>query len=175
MCWRRALARRAMPSAWIAEAMQAQGHARGVPVFKRTLTCADLVDRRGAGLRGFQLGSLAERAAMRRLILRSLKVRSLRAHLGCLAALQVLEGSASPPHGGGLLWQPGQAWLRVSVPEGAVGVPGQRCHKGHGGRQAADQVGRNVFVGEILAEARPATQVGWWLGVPIARELYIRS
>jgi hypothetical protein len=80
--------------------MQAQGHARGVPMVKRTRTCAVPEGRHGAGLRGFQLGCLAKQAAMRRLILRSHRVRSLRAHLGCLAALQVLEVPASPPHGG---------------------------------------------------------------------------
>jgi hypothetical protein len=58
--------------AWIAKALQAhRGTREGVPVFRRKWTCADQIDRHGAGLRGLQLNSKAERAAMRQLILRS--------------------------------------------------------------------------------------------------------
>lgn len=69
MCWR--LAREAQGDAFglDREAVQAQRHARGVPVFKRTRTCADLVGRQSAGLMGVQLGSLAEWAAMRQLFM----------------------------------------------------------------------------------------------------------
>ena len=50
------------------EAMQAQGHVRGVPIVKRSRTCAVLEGRQAAGLRGLQLGSLAKQADKRRLI-----------------------------------------------------------------------------------------------------------
>lgn len=67
--------------------------------------------------------------------------------------------------------QPGQAWLQVSVPEGTVDVPGQRCHEGHGGRQAAGRTSRNVFAGAILPAARTATQVaGQRCGTALRRQ-----
>lgn len=66
MCWRRARERTAMPSAWTAKRCRLRGGPReGVPVFKRTRTCADLVGQQSAGLMGVQFGRLAGRAAMR--------------------------------------------------------------------------------------------------------------
>ena len=50
MCGRLAREAQGDAFAWIAEAMQAQWHAQGRAVFERTRTCADLVDRHGAGL-----------------------------------------------------------------------------------------------------------------------------
>ncbi len=129
----------------------------------------------GAGLVGFQLGRLAKQAAMQRLILRSHRVRSLRAHLGCLAALQVREIPASPPRVGVFSGSqdgpgcgcrcpraPSMYWVNVAT-------RGPRWSAGSGSSRPQCLCGRD------FAEARPATQVGRQLGVPIARALYVLS
>lgn len=93
-----------MPSAWTAKRCRLRGTRRGVPVFERTRTCADLVDRHGAGLgvSARQLGRVGCHAAAH-LAINPLPV--LRTELGCFAALRGPEGLASPPLGGGLLGQ----------------------------------------------------------------------
>lgn len=145
MCWRRARCAGRCLRPGSPKRCRLRGTRRGVPVFKRTRTCADLVDRRGAGLRGF---SSAVRPG-------ALPCGSSSCDQpGCVpcgrtSGVSPLCRSTKSLHRRptvGVFYAARSSLAEVSVPDGTESMNRVNVSsKGHGGRQAAERVGRNVF------------------------------
>lgn len=168
MGWRLARERRAMPSAWFAEAMQAQGHAQG----RAGVRAHADVRRPGRPAEcrpvGVQLGRLAEWAAMRQHFMVRSGRWSLRTHLPWLAAMQVLEVPASPPRWGSSMMTR-TSLAKLSAHEGTESMNRQRATRATvDGRQPDKPAAMSLRCGCCQSHTRPRK----WPG-GVAERLYV--